>query len=212
MAKRILINGTKISPKLIKPNPEKIKLLYVGTLSYSKGIKELLESIKEVNIEYQNFTLTIVGKGPLLHECIKFSNIHALEKRIKIIGAIERKELYDLYQSSDVYISTNKLGNISNTVLEAAGLGLCIMVLGEDKQTKTDEFSVNFWADNVIYVERNNLIGNLSIQLRRLLKDSHLISYYSKKMGKFAQQNLNEWDQRIVYELNLIEKFANKKI
>lgn len=208
--KRILMNGTKISPRSINPNPKNIKLLYVGTLSYSKGIKELLKSIKEISSKYQNFTLTIAGKGPLLQECKKFTQIHALEKRIKIIGAVERDELYDLYRSSDVYISTNKLGNISNTVLEAAGLGLCIIVLGKDKQTKTDEFSVNFWEDNVIYVERDNLIKNLSIQLIRVLKDPHLISFYSKKMGKFAQQNLNEWDHRIFHELTLIEKFANK--
>lgn len=202
--KHILINGSSVSPRIIKPDPKNIRLLYVGTLSHSKGIQHLLKSIKLLASKYDNFTLTVVGKGPLYQECKNFIEVNNLINHIRLMGAIKKSKLFEIYQHSDVYISINKLGNISNTVLEAAGAGLCMILLGADRKNKVDQFSEKFWGDNILYVGRKDLDKNLSKQIELILSNPTKITKYSKKIGIFAKANLVDWSDRIRKELNLI--------
>ena len=128
--KYILLNGVDNSPRVVNAVKNNIKLLYVGTLSESKGIIELLHSVTVLAQQYNNFTLSIVGKGPLFDYCIDYVNSNNLRNIVRILGAVETNQLARIYKQSDVYVSVNKLGNLSNTVLEAASHGLCMILLG----------------------------------------------------------------------------------
>jgi glycosyltransferase involved in cell wall biosynthesis len=206
--KKILINGTRIAPKIVTPDTKCVKLLYVGTLSKTKGIIEVLESIKEVVKSCNNFVLKVVGKGPLLSYCKEFVEDNNLIDYVKIMGAVERSRLFKIYQESDVYISANRLGNISNTVLEAAGSGLCLIILGKDQKTNTDVFSETFWGDSVVTIDRDNINKNIENKLIELLRDPNLIEQYSTKIGFLAITKLQSWEDRVQYELDEIDRIT----
>ena len=57
-------------------------------------------------MEHKNFTLTIVGKGPLYEECKNFIDTNDLSNHVKAMSAIDKQKLSDIYKQSDVYTTS----------------------------------------------------------------------------------------------------------
>ena len=206
----ILLNGVKKqinSYKKAKLNV--INFLFVGKLIEEKGIIEALDAFSKLRQHYNFFKVQIVGKGSLekfIREKIKKQN---LIDYIEIVGSVSNNKISNYYIKNDVYISLNKLGNLSNTVLEAMACGKCIMMLGEDKETHTDEYTQKFIPENcVIRIDRKNIVEDLVVQLKKVCDNPSIIHQYSKNMKQFAEANLWSWDDRIDYEIQLLQKIA----
>ena len=60
-------------------------------------------------------------------------------KNIIFIGSVRHKEIDSFLLQSDIFISLNLCGNLSNAVLEAINYEKCIIKLDFDKITKRDE-------------------------------------------------------------------------
>ena len=78
----------------IKPNFEKIKLLYVGRLRKEKGIFSLIEILKDS----EEISLTVVGEEKNQTKSIKNSNINIL----KIIN--DTKKLIEIYDNHSILV------------------------------------------------------------------------------------------------------------
>ena len=208
--RRILINGVDHNQNIRIITDKKINLLFVGTLTESKGIIDLLNSIKILKDRFNGFQLNIIGKGPLFEYSKKYIEINELNSNVKVLGALTKDEVFNYYGNSDIYISTNKYGNLSNTVLEAAAHGLCLLLLSKDDKTKTDIFTFQYFNNTAIFIERCNLIENLSNELIKLISNNNLITEFSERICRFSLNNFSTWEERIEFELNLIEQKVTK--
>ncbi|BCS80361.1 glycosyltransferase family 4 protein [Anaerocellum diazotrophicum] len=92
-AEKIAVKPNFIFEEDIKPVYEKEDyIIFVGRLSYEKGIMTLLQAMKELNDEVK---LLIVGDGPLRDEVIKFIQKNNL-KNTKYLGPQKREKVLEL--------------------------------------------------------------------------------------------------------------------
>lgn len=76
-----------------------IKFLFIGTLDIHKGIKFLIEAFKQVKLD--NIRLIICGDGPLKSYVEENTKV---DKRIKYLGKVLKKEKEEILISSDVMV------------------------------------------------------------------------------------------------------------
>ena len=186
---------------------KRIIFLFVGSLIQTKGILELIGAFNRVSERCCNYKLKIVGKGELYLSVSSFIKRKMLNDNIQMVGSVNLEEVRRHYESSDVFVSLNKLGSLSNTVLEAMAAGKCIITLGKDIITHTDEMTEKLISEYyVIRIDRNNIVNDLTKTLVNLIENPEKINIYSERMEMFAKEFLWSWDERIDCEVGLLEK------
>lgn len=86
--------------KLLKNN----NLLYVGRIEVEKGVKYLLLSLKKIKEKIPDIKLNIVGSGNQQQEINKMIKKLGLEKNVKQIPNVNRKDLQVYYQNSSLVV------------------------------------------------------------------------------------------------------------
>jgi glycosyltransferase involved in cell wall biosynthesis len=126
----VIHNGIKIRPIPTKPKPghKIINIVSVGRFVKQKDYETALRSIaylKRILVKNQRFRYKIVGSGPeqeIIVECIeKYGIIDEVELITDPPG------VYDLLESSDIYLCTSTFEGISNAVMEAMNCALPIV-------------------------------------------------------------------------------------
>lgn len=112
-------------PKKNKTTDTSIGLIYVGKLSYQKGVLSLMRIFKKIRDEYP-VRLTIVGSGFGKEE----SHIKRLGqyKDISFVGEVSQKTLGNLYRASDIFVLPSFYEGLSLVTLEALASGLLAVV------------------------------------------------------------------------------------
>jgi glycosyltransferase involved in cell wall biosynthesis len=201
--KYIWTNGVDLNQIINnKKNKSSINFLFVGRLEEDKGINELVDVFKNYN-ENKSITLRIIGDGALkesIKETIK-SNIN-----IEYIGSVNHNQINDIYESSDILISFNFLGNISNVVLEAISHGLAIVTFKEDINDFSDVDTNKFIENNAIYVDKHDLYNSFNSVIERVIHNPDLVYNYRNRVIKNLIPKLYSWEDRIQKEINILSK------
>jgi glycosyltransferase involved in cell wall biosynthesis len=184
--------------------PENMSVfLFLSRLSKDKGVLDFIDVICELQKSRVDFFTLIVGDGECHKEVEKTIKKHSL-KNVVLSGAISHKIIYDYYQVSDVYISLNKIGNLSNTVLEAVNTGKCIVTLSKSNKLLKDFSTYEFFNEAALYVNRDNIKETLTKVMLNLIDTPKLIAN-KKKEVIMCQDKLITWDTRIEKEIKLLE-------
>lgn len=103
-------------------------ILSLGRLTAQKQPKKLIETFNFVEKKLENVTLAIAGDGELLKE-IKKDVIKKQLKKVIFLGQLDyKKDVPNLYASSDCFIITSNYEGQPLTLLEAMSSGLpCIV-------------------------------------------------------------------------------------
>lgn len=207
--KQILLNGIDIS---VKPEEfietknqqynSKPVLLYLGRLDVFKGIEYFLDTVTNLYAIRDDFQTLIVGEGPL-YDMVKMNITNY--PNISLIGGVTHSKVHEYYNSADIYVSLNLLGNLSNTVLEALGSGLCVITLKKDVKSKKDFSTEELLEDTVIYIDRDNICNELPEYINNLLDNKQLLEEYKEKALVKSKQIIKSWNERIEYEIQLLE-------
>jgi hypothetical protein len=90
--------------------------------------------------------------------------------------------------------------------------GRCIIVLGKDEITHTDETTERLVPeDAVIRINRNKTVNDLAENIIDLIENLEKIAVYSERMKGFAKDFLWSWDERVNYEIELLQKVARNE-
>ena len=106
--------------------------------------------------------------------------------------------------NSDVFISFNYLGNISNVVLEAIKFNLLIITFEKDIKNEKDIDSNNFLGENVMYVNRNNAVSQLKNRITLLFENQNILQEYKLKAEMNLLPKIPSWKKRIDKEIEII--------
>jgi glycosyltransferase involved in cell wall biosynthesis len=121
--KIVLPNPIKQLIKLEKKESYNLELLYLGQVHKAKGVLELIEAIKEINLPA--LRLNIVGVGPELEKAKKLA---AKDKRIKFYGWLRHEEMMPLLAKMDILIVPSLCYENSPTVIyEMLALGMPVL-------------------------------------------------------------------------------------
>ena len=99
---------------------ENDRFLYVGKISYNKGIIDLIEAFKKIKADAK---LCIVGSGPMLKKLIKDNK----DSRIRFLGKVEEDKLFELFWSSDAFLYPTIFEGMPTVVIEAMACGLPVI-------------------------------------------------------------------------------------
>ncbi len=139
-------------------NDKRITLLYVGGMSSDRGIKILLDTVKDLP---ERVTLTIGGQGELADLTLQYSKAY---ENIKYIGQVEYERVLELTSGSDILYAvynpdstTNKFAS-PNKFFEAVAYGKPIIVASG---TSVDEKVADYDMGYVIDYEEDSLRNSL---------------------------------------------------
>ena len=119
------ITGNGVETKTFIPaeiREETESILYVGRLSYRKGLFELLESAKKICDEY-DVKFLLVGKGELEERIKKIIKNNGLQEKIILLGHVNQEKLIHLYQHSKIYLMPSYYESGPLVLLEAMSCG-----------------------------------------------------------------------------------------
>ena len=182
-------------------------LLFVGRISPEKGNQAFVDVLIRLKENEKTFYSIIITGGDDYSVLYEKICANGLEGQIAFERKVEQNNIISYYEQSDIYISLNKLGNLSNTVLEAMVAEKCIVMLGKDETTHTDESTEMLIPHDVaIRIDRNNIVNDLSEKLAELIDDPSRIDDYSNRMRVFSNKFLGTWEERINYEIELLKR------
>jgi glycosyltransferase involved in cell wall biosynthesis len=102
-------------------------ILFVGQLSWRKGVLTLLEAFRRLAVKNDNVSLMLVGQGPLEAELLKRRVEYGLEKRVIVHGHASQTDLPGIYGAADVFVLPSLYDTFGVVICEAMACGLPII-------------------------------------------------------------------------------------
>ncbi|MEM3385516.1 MAG: glycosyltransferase family 4 protein [Nitrososphaeria archaeon] len=123
----VIPNGVDISEfrnaKPIKTLDGDPSVLYVGRLSWEKGVDVLLHAIKLTSNELPRIKLHIVGDGPLIGYLRQLVDKLDIRNNVKFWSYIKHRNVVNMYISADICVVPSLFESFGLTVLESMAAG-----------------------------------------------------------------------------------------
>lgn len=148
---------------------KELHVLFVGNLYHAKGVLNLLEALKNTNLQGQITRCYIVGNGPLYDEVkLKAQEIRNME--VVVTGALTRDELNKYYEHSHLLILPSLSEGFPKVIAEAAAYGCIPIVTGlsvipDYIQTGVNGYLLN---DNTPATIQNALQSLMNLDLQQI--------------------------------------------
>lgn len=114
-------------------NPDKFIVCYNGEFDINrKGIDTLIESFKFFSEEVNSHVdLWLIGRGNDEIALKKLVSHHGLEDKVKLFSNHDRQLVKNLVQQTHVFVQPSRIDGIPVTALEAASLGVPLLITEE---------------------------------------------------------------------------------
>ncbi len=139
----VIKNGIKsnlfVPPKKIKDDGI-VDFVFVGRLSYDKGVHLLLRAFGEYHQINPQSRLTLIGNGMLKFQI----NGTVDDNSIRWIGTVPHERLPEVLGKMDVFVIPQNIGGLGLSVMEAMSCGLPVITtaIGETIRLLTDDEGV----------------------------------------------------------------------
>ena len=215
---KLLINGVEIPKNLNKSyiknkiikNPKSLVCLFIGKLETYKGCITFVDMIITALNEGLNVHAIIIGEGSQKNKIIETIKSSKYKKAFSILGNIAHKDIFYYHHISDVYISLNHLGNMSNTNLEAIKFGQ-VVIFPKNLPTDTDGEDIKlFGEDKILWIDSPDDINGFINHIRNINDNRNLLTLYKNNMLHFNKL-LSSWNERINNEITIMEELFKRK-
>lgn len=119
-------------------------ILYVGFLTRSKGLLDLIRAFSHVVHEYKDVQLLLVGSGPLDSVLIREMHKLGIHDQVHLAGFVQPQDLPSVYAGADVFAFPTYGDTFGVVVAEAIACGLpvvCSMFAGTAGMLVEDGFN-----------------------------------------------------------------------
>jgi glycosyltransferase involved in cell wall biosynthesis len=179
----------KTAKRIRMPSRDVKRVLYLGKLLWSKGLRDLIVAFSIVAGKNANtaMKLDIVGEGPDRVEIESVARDLNLSKKTRFHGWIEPDQgLSDFFAKANVLVvpsSTHPEG-VPRVIDEALMFGIPVIA------TDAGGIAQEFQNDEIVLVERSNP-KELAQAVERILFDNGFFNYYKRK----AHLRARRWSQ-----------------
>lgn len=105
---------------------DSVVITFVGRLIYAKGAHDLISVFAEIEREFNNLKLLIVGYGPYRRELEKLAE-KTCKERILFLGQKNQEEIIEILSITDIFVNPSYSEGFGLTVVEAGAIGLPIV-------------------------------------------------------------------------------------
>lgn len=88
-----------------------IKILHAGRLVDKKGVPDLIRVFKNLQDDYDNIELHIVGDGSKLESCKELVQKFKLEKSVTFYGAVTHDKVKQILSTTDIFVLNSRVGD-----------------------------------------------------------------------------------------------------
>lgn len=186
-----VINNWTATDKLLKIgvnkkfNSSHLKILFVGWIEESKGVKELLIAFKRLSEENFNLNLTFVGNGSYLYDAKAYVKKNDLHRLVNFVGWADGAQLEKHYQDNDIFVLPSKAEGMPNALIEAMAAGLAVITSAVGS---IPDFISN--QENGMLIDQRNSEA-LYNAMNKVIKDSDLKKYISKNGYETAKEKFS---------------------
>jgi glycosyltransferase involved in cell wall biosynthesis len=210
--KEVLLNGVHsfnfpsvLDKRLKSLSTKKNIILFVGKLEKYKGCYEFVKSILLL-LEEKNHTVhgLIIGTGSEKNKINRLVEESNCLDKFTFIDRLPHDQIWAAHRLSDVYVSMNHLGNLSNANLEAIQSNDCIIMPESQPEIGIDVITDKLLSGVVVNTPINNP-RRLSNVLDDLLRCRKKRIKMSEDVNIRKQDFLWTWKKRIDIEMSLLE-------
>jgi glycosyltransferase involved in cell wall biosynthesis len=209
----VRLNGCDVPPSSDEAVPgesvrgERVRIVFLNRLETYKGAPEFVAAaIALAGDAPGQFLFDIVGDGPLRGEL----EARAVSDDIRFHGAVPHAEALRILRRSDICVSVNLHGNLSNANLEALACGCCLVRPTSDPSvpidTSTDRILTAAIAPRF---DRDELPVSLIDLLRRLSANRETIMAYRSASRRLAAGLLKPWTEVIAEDIRMLRDIAD---
>lgn len=122
----VLYNGVFVPECVIRSKniDDPVRMVAVGSFTEKKGFLGLVEIFKDCIVSGNNYTLEIIGTGPLYTSVSAKIKEWGLEDKITCPGVMDKEVLKKKYLQADIFLLTSKKEGCPNVLLEAMSYGI----------------------------------------------------------------------------------------
>ncbi|MFH2142137.1 MAG: glycosyltransferase family 4 protein [Bacteroidota bacterium] len=205
MNKNVLIpNGCNINtfyPDFSKRG-KTFKILFVGRLVKQKDPMTFLRAIYEFKKTEFDFSVTILGDGPLRKRIEKFVLDKKIKSYVTVKGKVPESEVINEYQSAHLLVSTSISEGMSIAILEALFCGLYVLAT-----PASGNLQLIADSNNGKIISFKNY-AKLSSEIAEFYKTKFLSEY------KFDENTMSEFRKKYSWEkiVNLYMEHLNNSL
>ena len=219
----VLLNGTdkaKPLPDLEKTLPvgwlntvsQYKTILFVGRIEADEGIRIFIDAVLGVLSSGVNgVRAIIVRSGSLFDEVKQKVDQSGYEDKFLFTGSVPHAHILGFHFLSDIYVSTNSDGNLTNANLEAIAANACMIVPTPQHEKHIDVKTTEYLADAVSYF-RHDDPNDLKDKILHLINNPHEIEQLSRKLDTKKKSFMRSWDERVQEEMQILDKMLSQEV
>ncbi|PYS49847.1 MAG: hypothetical protein DMF68_08750, partial [Acidobacteria bacterium] len=174
---------------------------FVGSLSWHKGVLELVDAMRLLAKEPIHYHLNIVGEGVCRKEIEEIIINNSLHENISVLGNVNNGALPEYYKQADIVLLPSYFESFSLVTLEAMKFNRYLIV---SERGALKEVTSGY--DKVRYLERISAsdIRNSVLTLKKELEMSPITSGENsvERLGKYTKtQTMEGLDKLLQYYL-----------
>jgi glycogen synthase len=125
-------------------------VLYVGRLTFQKGVDHFLKAAREVLIHRPDTVFLIVGDGDMYHQLIMEAAGHGIAHRVIFTGFMSGDKLRAMYHMADAFVMPSISEPYGLVALEAIASGVPTIISKQSGVSETIRHvhKVDFWDIN----------------------------------------------------------------
>ncbi len=211
-----LLNGVDAVGPSIKANTfrslpsQRCVVMFLGKVEDAKGAPEFVDAFLNARSKTPGrFHALIVGTGSRLDELKRRVREHSADEDFTFIERLTHEEVSAALARADIYVSLNRLGNLSNANLEAMRAGCCMIIPSSQRDTSVDLITDEMIPDDAVFrIPSVDDIAALTRALIDLSDQKAKREVMGMTIKDIADRVLMTWEQRVTVETDLIQSVA----
>lgn len=183
---KVIYNGINFYQIEHTLNDRKITILTVATLIKRKNIDLVIRAIKEINTNYANIKLVVVGQGIEEKNLKNIAKELEIENKVDFVGQVDNKKVYQLMQQSKIFLLPSVNEGFGIVYAEAMNNG-CFTIGTENEGI--DGFIINGYNGFLVKPELNSIVEKLNYILKNEKKLSNIIQQGKEDSKKLTWEN-----------------------
>lgn len=216
--KAMMLNGIEFTaaPAAMDPLPipsGKTVVLFIGRLEWNKGCVQFVDALLALPPSHANrIHGVIVGTGSERQLLVDRIAAAGAEDRFTLIDRLPHAQIRQIHQRADIYVSLNRLGQLSNANLEVISGGHCFVALDAQIDKKIDVGTWNLIPENAaIRIPIENEVATLTRVIAELADDPDRRKQMADEIRRAAATFIPGWQERVNQEMAMLEAVANRQ-
>jgi len=185
------------------------KVLFLGRFDTGKQSLLFVESMIIAASRVEDLHTIIVGYGPEKEDMERLIDEAGCQSRFTFVGSLPHEDVGHAFAISDIYVSLNLSGNMSNANLEALKSGICVVVPQSDPVSGVDETLDDlFPPQSIRRLPPDYDAQAVSSVIEELCQDHEQREKRAREIAQISAVVLSPWSERIDREYELLASAA----